>query len=335
MASKPSIGGQAVMEGVMMRGPESWAVAVRKPNKEISVHSFTLPRYAAEHKWTRKPLLRGVWTLAESLNLGFKALKISGSYAVEEENDSPEDIAKVEKAMNASLGIGMVIILALFVTIPAFISKWGGNRIGVEGDLLQNIFEGGIRITFFLGYILLISLVPDIKRVFQYHGAEHKTIYAYENDDPMDPEVIDRYSTLHVRCGTNFLFIVMFVAIIGHFLADLLLADAPIAFKLAARVLMIPVVAGLSYEVIRAAGKNDHSVIFRTVSLPGLALQKITTRPPTHDQIEVAIAAMEGVINRIAVAEPETVKVYEVKSPVESGADLLHPEKGLPGVEPA
>ncbi|HYN99445.1 MAG TPA: DUF1385 domain-containing protein, partial [Actinomycetota bacterium] len=254
---------------------------------------------------------------------------------IEEEDDTPQDAAKVEKAMNASLGIGMVIILALFVTIPAFISKWGGNRIGVEGDLLQNIFEGGIRITFFLGYILLISLVPDIKRVFQYHGAEHKTIYAYENDDPMEPEVIDRYSTLHVRCGTNFLFIVMFVAIIGHFLADLLLADAPLAFKLGARVLMIPVVAGLSYEVIRAAGKNDRSVIFRTVSLPGLALQKITTRPPTHDQIEVAIAAMEGVINRVGVAEPETVTVYEVQSPVDSADHLLQPEKGLPGVEPA
>ncbi|MEX0790788.1 MAG: DUF1385 domain-containing protein, partial [Actinomycetota bacterium] len=299
-----------------------------------AVHAFPLPRYAAEHKWTRKPLLRGVWTLGESLNLGFKALKISGSYAVEEEDDSPEDIAKVEKAMNASLGIGMVIILALFVTIPAFISKWGGNRIGVEGDLLQNIIEGGIRITFFLGYILLISLVPDIKRVFQYHGAEHKTIYAYENDDPMEPEVIDRYSTLHVRCGTNFLFIVMFVAIIGHFLADLLLSEAPLAFKLAARVLMIPVVAGLSYEVIRAAGKNDRSVIFRTVSLPGLALQKITTRPPTHDQIEVAIAAMQGVINRVSVTEPETITVYEVKSAAES-PDLLQPETGLPGVEPA
>jgi uncharacterized protein YqhQ len=337
VTSKPSIGGQAVMEGVMMRGPESWAVAVRKPNKDIAVHSFPLPSYAANHSWTRKPLLRGVWTLVESLNLGFKALKISGSYAVEEEGDSPEDAAKVEKALNASLGIGMVLILALFVTIPAFLSKWGGNRIGVEGDLLQNLVEGGIRITFFLGYILLISFVPDIKRVFQYHGAEHKTIYAYENDDPMDPEVIDRYSTLHVRCGTNFLFIVMFVAIIGHFLADVLLADAPLTVKLAARVLMIPVVAGLSYEVIRAAGKNDRSIIFRTVSLPGLALQKITTRPPTHDQIEVAIKAMEGVINRVPSAEPAKVKIYEVRSPVESAADLLHPEKKkrIPGVEPA
>ena len=317
-----------------MRGPQSWAVAVRKPNQEIAVHTFALPDYAARHPWTRKPLLRGVWTLVESLNIGFKALKISGTYAVEEETDTAEDAAKVDKAMNASLGVGMVLILALFITIPAFLSKWGGARIGVEGDLLQNLFEGGIRISFFLGYILLISLVPDIKRVFQYHGAEHKTIYAYENDDPMDPQVIDRYSTLHVRCGTNFLFIVMFVAIIGHFLADVLLATAPLGVKLAARILMIPVVAGLSYEVIRAAGKNDRSIIFRTVSLPGLALQKITTRPPSHDQIEVAIKAMEGVINRVPAAEPSKVKVYEVKSQVET-ADVLHPDRGLPGVEPA
>ncbi|HEX2054455.1 MAG TPA: DUF1385 domain-containing protein [Actinomycetota bacterium] len=335
MPSKPSIGGQAVMEGVMMRGPESWAVAVRKPDKEIVVHAFPLPEYAKNHPWTRKPLLRGVWTLVESLNLGFKALKISGTYAVEEEGDTPEDIAKVEKAMNASLGVGMVIVLALFVTIPAFLSKWGGERVGVDGDLSHNLIEGGIRIAFFLGYILLISLVPDIRRVFQYHGAEHKTIYAYENDDPMDPEVIDRYSTLHVRCGTNFLFIVMFVAIIGHFTADVVLAGAPLAVKLAARVLMIPVVAGLSYEVIRAAGRNDRSVIFRTVSLPGLALQKITTRPPTHDQIEVAIKAMEGVINRVPAAEPEKVTVYEVASPVDSVDHILQPDKGLPGVEPA
>ena len=323
------------MEGVMMRGPESWAVAVRRPNKEIAVHSFPLPEYSKNHPWTRKPLLRGVWTLVESLNLGFKALKISGTYAVEEEDTSAEEAAKIDKAMNASLGIGMVLVLALFVTIPAFLSKWGGNRIGAEGDLLQNLIEGGIRIGFFLAYISLISLVPDIRRVFQYHGAEHKTIYAYENDDPMDPEVIDRYSTLHVRCGTNFLFIVMFVAIIGHFVADLALTGAPLGAKLAARVLMIPVVAGLSYEVIRAAGKNDKSVFFRTVSLPGLALQKITTRPPTHDQIEVAIKAMEGVINRVPAAEPAKVKVYEVPSPVDSVDHLLKPEKGLPGVEPA
>lgn len=318
----------------MMRGPQSWAVAVRKQNQEIAVHSFPLPSYAADHPWTRKPLLRGVWTLAESLRLGFKALKISGAYSIEEEDDTEAEIAMVDKALNVSLAIGMFMILALFVTIPAFISKWGGDRIGVEGDLLQNLFEGGIRISFFLGYIILISFVPDIRRVFQYHGAEHKTIYAYENDDPMDPKVIDAYSTLHVRCGTNFLFIVMFVAIVGHFLADVLLMGAPLAAKLGARVFMIPVIAGLAYEVIRAAGKNDRSIIFRTASLPGLALQKITTRPPTYDQIEVAIKAMEAVINRIPASQEETVKVYQVRLHADQ-ADLLHPKKRRPGLEPA
>ncbi|MGQ0679939.1 MAG: DUF1385 domain-containing protein [Actinomycetota bacterium] len=337
MTSKPSIGGQAVMEGVMMRGPESWAVAVRKPNQEIVCHSHDLPTYAKSHKWTRRPLLRGVWVLVESMMIGFQALKISAAYSVEEEGDSPEDAATVEKTLNYSLGIGMVLITAAFITIPAAISKWGGAAIGVQGDLGQNILEGGIRMSIFLGYVILIGFVPDIRRVFQYHGAEHKTIYAYENDDPMEPEVIQRYSTLHVRCGTNFLFVVMILAIIGHFAADLLLQGFPVAVKLAVRILMIPLVAGTSYEVIRAAGKNDKSIIFRTVSLPGLAVQKITTRPPTLEQIEVAIKAMEGVINRVPAAEAvsgaATAQVVEVKAASEPGAVL--PAVPEPGVAPA
>lgn len=321
------------MEGVMMRGPESWAVAVRKPNNEIAVQSHELPTYPKTHSWTKKPLMRGVWVLVESMMIGFQALKISAAYSIEEEDDTPEDTSAVEKTLNYGLGIGMILITVAFVTIPAALSKWGGARLGIDGDLAQNLFEGGIRISIFLGYVILIGLVPDIRRVFQYHGAEHKTIYAYENDDPMEPEVIQTYSTLHVRCGTNFLFVVMILAMIGHFSADLLLQGMPVAVKLAVRVLMIPVVAGASYEVIRAAGKNDKSFIFRAVSLPGLAVQKITTRPPTLQQIEVAIKAMEGVIQRIAVAEavsvPETVKVFEVHGAPEP---LLNPE---PGVEPA
>lgn len=317
----------------MMRGPESWAVAVRKPNKEIVVESHELPTYPKTHKWTKLPFMRGVWVLVESMMIGFQALKISAAYSIEEEDDTPEDASAVEKTLNYSLGISMVLITAAFITIPAFISKWGGARIGVEGDLAQNLLEGGIRMSFFLGYVILIGFVPDIRRVFQYHGAEHKTIYAYENDDPMEPEVIQTYSTLHVRCGTNFLFVVMILAIIGHLAADLLLQGFPLAVKLAVRILMIPVVAGASYEVIRAAGKNDRSFIFRTVSLPGLAVQKITTRPPTLDQIEVAIKAMEGVIQQIAAAEtvpePETVPVFEVRGGPEP---IRAPE---PGVEPA
>ncbi len=336
MASKPAIGGQAVMEGVMMRGPVSWAVAVRKPNSQIAVESFPLPGYAERHRFMKWPFMRGIWVLIESLTIGMRALKISAAYAVDDEEgfDARND-STTDKTLNWGLGVGFVVITALFIAIPALISKWGGNRVGVESDLWQNVIEGGIRIGFFLAYILLISLVPDIRRVFQYHGAEHKTIYAYENDDPLEPSVIDGYSTLHVRCGTNFLFIVMFLAIVGHFVADVLLQGSPLAYKIAARILMIPVIAGASYEVIRAAGRNDDSLIFRAVSLPGLALQKITTRPPTHDQIEVAIKAMEGVIARVPVAEVRDARarVYEVKPGLAPG-DVLSPEPGAAGVEP-
>lgn len=312
----------------MMRGPKSWAVAVRKPNDEIVVQSHELPSYPQRHGWTRRPFLRGVWVLFESLAIGAKALKISAAYSMEEEDAAAGDVDAAEKALNYTLGIGLPVILAAFIVIPAFISKWGGNQLGISGDVAHNLAEGAIRIGFFLAYILLISLIPDIRRVFQYHGAEHKTIYAYENDDPMDPEVIDTYSTLHVRCGTNFLFIVMAVSVVGHLLVDVALLGSPLAVKLGARVLMIPLVAGTAYEVIRAAGKNEHSVIFKAASLPGLALQKITTRPPTHDQIEVAIKAMEGVIERIEAAEK--VDVYEVQ-PAEAGEHLGRE----PGIEPA
>jgi uncharacterized protein YqhQ len=323
------------MEGVMMRGPVSWAVAVRKPDSQIAVESFPLPGYADRHRWMKWPFLRGIWVLIESLTIGMRALKISAAYAVEEEGFDPRSDASTDRTLNWGLGVGFVVITALFIAIPALISKWGGVRIGVESDLWQNVIEGGIRIGFFLGYILLISLVPDIRRVFQYHGAEHKTIYAYENDDPLEPSVIDGYSTLHVRCGTNFLFIVMFLAILGHFVADVALQGSPLAVKIAARILMIPVIAGASYEVIRAAGRNDDSLIFRTVSLPGLALQKITTRPPTHDQIEVAIKAMEGVIARVPVAEVQEARrrIFEVR-PARASGDVLSPEPGTAGVEP-
>lgn len=312
----------------MMRGPKTWAVAVRKPNDEIVVQDHPLPTYPQDHGWTKRPFLRGVWVLFESLVIGAKALKISAAYSLEEEEDTQEDVESAEKALNYSLGFGLPLILAAFIIIPAFLSKWGGNQLGIEGDVAHNLVEGAIRISFFLGYILLISLIPDVRRVFQYHGAEHKTIYAYENDDPMDPKVIDTYSTLHVRCGTNFLFIVMAVSVVGHLAADVLLLGSPLAVKLGARILMIPLVSGTAYEVIRAAGKNESSWFFKAASLPGLAMQKITTRPPTHDQIEVAIKAMESVIARVEADAGQ--RVYDVQ-PAES-REILGRE---PGIEPA
>ena len=290
MANKPSIGGQAVVEGVMMRGPASWAVAVRKPDSAIACESFPLPRPPADHPWLKLPFVRGIWVLVESLTIGMRALSISAAYAAGDEGERPSD-----RQIGWSMGIAMVFFAGVFVLLPALGGKLGGRLIGIRGDLAQNVLEGALRIGMFLGYILLISLLPDIRRVFQYHGAEHKTIYAYENGDPLEPEVVDRYSTLHVRCGTNFLFIVMFLTVAVHFVMDLFLPHS-VPIRIAARLLAIPLLAGGAYEVIKAASADERSLAFRIASLPGLALQKITTRAPTRDQIEVAIRAMEAVM---------------------------------------
>jgi uncharacterized protein YqhQ len=297
MASKPSIGGQALIEGVMMRGPTSWAIAVRKPDSEIATETHPLPGHSERHKWLKWPLVRGVYVLVESLTIGLKALMISANYSLDEKDRLSE------KQLGWTMAGALVFFTGIFILLPALATKFGGRLIGVESELVQNIVEGLFRIGLFVGYLLLISMLRDIRRVFQYHGAEHKTIYAYENDDPMDPEVVDRYSTLHVRCGTNFLFIVLALTIVVHFIMDITLPES-IPLRVSARILAIPFLAGIAYEVIRAAGKRGDSLVFRIASLPGLALQRITTRPPGRDQIEVAIAAMESVIAREKLAEP-------------------------------
>lgn len=288
------------MEGVMMRGVASWAVAVRKPDLEIVVesHNIAPPR----KKWFKWPFVRGVYVLVEQLKIGIRALMISANYQLESEEESKRP---TDKQLGWTLGISLVFFSALFILAPAILSKYGGRFLGIDDPLTQNIVEGIVRIGFFLGYIFAISFVPDIRRVFQYHGAEHKTIYAYENDEPLQPEVVDKYTTLHVRCGTNFLFIVLFLTIIVHFFMDLALEEFAVPVKIAARLLAIPILAGTAYEVIKAASKNERSLIFRIASLPGLALQKITTRPPSKDQIEVAIKAMEAVIQREALPKDD------------------------------
>jgi len=187
------------------------------------------------------------------------------------------------------------------VAAPALATKLGGQAVGVNSFLGQNLIEGAIRLGLFLGYISLISLIPDIRRVYQYHGAEHKVIAAYENGDPLQPEVVDRYPTLHVRCGTNFLFIVLFLTVLVGLALDFLLPHV-LLLRVAARVVVIPLLAAFGYEIIRAASRDERSLVFRVASLPGLALQKITTRAPDRDQIEVAIKALEAVIAAEALA---------------------------------
>lgn len=276
----------------MMRGPESWSVACRRPDDSIAVERHELPKMSERHPWLRWPLLRGVMVLGESLSIGIKALMISANHALEEEEEQMS-----EKQLGWTLGFAMIMFSAVFIMLPVLGTKLMGNlfNVSADRDLAYNLIEGAIRLTLFVGYLLFIGQFKDVKRVFQYHGAEHKTIYAYENGDPMDPALIDaKYSTLHVRCGTNFLFIVLFLTIIAHFFLDLFLSAALVP-RISLRLLMIPLLAGFGYEAIKLASRNEKSLFFKISMLPGLALQRITTKPPTLDQIEVAIAAMQAV----------------------------------------
>jgi uncharacterized protein YqhQ len=297
--NKPSIGGQAVLEGVMMRGPDSWSVACRRPDESIAVESFPLPSLANRHRWLKWPLLRGCLVLGESLAIGIKALMISASQAMDEEDQLSD------RQLGWTLGVAMVLFSAVFIVLPVLGTRLleGLSGFGAGGSLTFNLVEGAIRLTLFVSYLLFIGRFPDVRRVFQYHGAEHKTIYAYENGDDLIAANIDRkYSTLHVRCGTNFLFIVLFMTIVAHFLLDLFV-PAALPIRILLRLGAIPVLAGLSYEAIKLASRNEDSLFFRVSMLPGLALQKITTQPPSIDQIEVAIAAMKAVASHLPRAD--------------------------------
>ena len=287
----------------MMRGPNSWSVACRKPDESIAVESHPLPALAEKHPWLKWPLLRGCLVLGESLAIGIKALMISAQAALDEEEQQLSD-----RQLGWTLGVAMVFFSAVFIVLPVLgtrlVERFVGN-LSEDRPLVFNLIEGGIRIGIFVGYLFVIGQFKDIRRVFQYHGAEHKTIYAYENGDPLNPAEIDsKYSTLHVRCGTNFLFIVLFLTITAHFVIDLLV-PGPLLPRIAIRLAAIPVLAGISYEVIKLASRNEESLFFRISMLPGLALQRITTKPPSLDQIEVAIAAMEAVV-KDAESEADT-----------------------------
>jgi uncharacterized protein YqhQ len=284
----------------MMRGPASWSVACRKPDETIAVEKHELPTLAKRHPWLKWPMLRGVVVLGESLTIGIKALMISANQALEEEEQMSD------RQLGWTLGLAMIMFSAVFIALPvlgtSLIERLAGRDLSRTDPLVFNLIEGGLRLGMFVGYLLLIGTFKDIRRVFQYHGAEHKTIYAYENGDALDPSEIDRkYSTLHVRCGTNFLFIVLFLTILAHFVIDLLISG-PLLPRIAIRIGAIPILAGFSYEVIKLASRNEDSLFFRISMLPGLALQKITTKPPSLDQIEVAIVAMQAVAEDIDAA---------------------------------
>ncbi len=279
---KPSIGGQAVIEGVMMKGPTHIATAVREPSGNIALQKDLVTSIGDKYPILKKPLLRGVVALGESLIYGLKALSFSAQSAGEEE----EQLSTKEIAVTMLFSLGLAILL--FVVIPTFAAKYIHHTI--TDPRLLNLFEGGLRLTIFLVYILGISSLKDIQRVFQYHGAEHKTIHAYEAGAPLDVEHIKTYSRLHPRCGTNFLLIVMVVSIIMF----AFLGWPDLFWRIMSRVLLLPVVAGISYEIIRFAGRSQNRWVACAIT-PGLWLQYLTTREPSDDQIEVAIAAFEAV----------------------------------------
>jgi uncharacterized protein YqhQ len=300
------VGGQAVLEGVMMRGVSTWAVACRRPSVdtedglpgplgEIEVTSEPLVSWAKRHRLLRLPVVRGVVALGESLKIGFRALAISANAQLEtEQGEEPEPIGGFTWGL--TILFSMALAVGLFFVVPVGATSLIKDELG--SALLFWLVEGVLRTAIFIGYLAAISKLPDLRRVFEYHGAEHKTISCYEADDRLTPARAERYSRLHPRCGTSFLLIVMVLAIFVF---------APIGLPewywlVLSRILGIPLIAGLSYEVIKWAGKNRRKAWVRALMWPGLMLQNLTTREPDREQLAVAIAALEAVL---AVETPE------------------------------
>ncbi len=301
MNKKPNVGGQAVIEGVMMRGKTHVAVAVRQPDGEISVDVRPVNSISDRYPILKKPFLRGVVSLVESLVMGMKAL----AYSAQVSGDEDEKLDSKDMALTIAVSAGLAILL--FIVIPTWSMRF---LTGVTQDhMALNLAEGVLRMAIFLAYIAAISSMNDIQRVFQYHGAEHKTIYTYEAGLPLKVENVRPFSTLHPRCGTNFLMIVMLISMfIFTFLGWPNLLE-----RIASRILLMPVIAGVSYELIRYAGAHTDNPLVRIAITPGLLLQKLTTRQPDDSQIEVAIASLKAVVPPEDLAQDEPVTCGEEK----------------------
>ena len=297
-----NIGGQAVLEGVMMRSPSNWALAVRKPDGEIAEVNHPIHSVMARHWFFRLPVVRGVIALGESLAIGFRALAISANYAAQEENDDGEVSTELSRgAIIFAFAIAIGFALMLFKVTPALITSW--LPIDTTGWFV--IVEGLIRVGIFILYLLVISLLPDLRRVFQYHAAEHKVINAYEAGEELVPEKVQRFSLIHPRCGTAFLLWVMVIAIFVF----AFLGRPPLPWLIASRILLLPLIAGIAYELIRFAGKHTGNRALMTLLAPGLWLQRLTTREPSLDQLEVSIRALKDVIRLEGSITPEERKV--------------------------
>ena len=298
--SNYSIGGQAIVEGVMMRGKYIYSLAIRKPDSTIHIENHEVKNSSKESKIRKLPIIRGIFAFINSMIIGIKIMTRSAEIAGEFDDEQP---SKFEKYLEAKFGdkltdilvfLSLIIALAfsvtLFMLLPVVITSFLNRFLGIQTWAL-GISEGLVRICIFLAYIYMISKLKDIQRVFMYHGAEHKTINCHESNEDLTVENVMKHSRLHKRCGTSFLLIVMAISM----LVFMFVRTDVVLYRLVSRVLLVPIIAGMSYEIIRWAGKSD-SVFVNIVSKPGLALQKLTTREPDAEQIECAIAAMNEVL---------------------------------------
>jgi uncharacterized protein YqhQ len=293
------IGGQAVLEGVMMRGPRNWAVAVRKPDGEIAQVARAIDSAMLRHKVLRFPILRGVVALGESLAIGFRALSVSANYAVVEEDadaagngngngsDEPAELGRWAMVFSFVIAIGFA--LAAFKVGPGLLA----DTLPISNGTWFVLVEGAIRISIFVAYLAMLSLIPSLKRVFEYHAAEHKVINAYEAGEELTPEVAQRFSLIHPRCGTSFLFwvVVLSVFVYAPF------GRLPWQWIIVTRIAFLPLIAGIAYELIRFAGRHSDNRLLMILLAPGMWLQRLTTRQPTLDQLEVSIRALREVLD--------------------------------------
>lgn len=285
------VGGQAVLEGVMMRSPHAWAIACRKPSGEVSTHREPLERLSEKHKWMGWPVMRGVITLGHAMTLGFRALRFSANVALDEipadDQGKKLEVSGWVAAVNIIISVGFFIFMYKFLPLVAATELKKVNPLFGE-QIIFNLVDGIIRIALFLLFIWGVSLLKDIHRVYEYHGAEHKTVYAFENGDPLETKSVQKYSTYHPRCGTSFLMTVMIISILVYTIIPV----TTFWSRFAVRIALLPVITGISYEIIRFAARHRGS-LFAMMTAPGLWLQRITTQPPTDDQAQCAIVALD------------------------------------------
>ncbi len=304
-----AIGGQAVLEGVMMRGPRNWAVAVRTPDGQIAQVSREIDPLMARHWALRLPIVRGVVALGESLSIGFRALAVSANYAAAEEAEGiatdnheleePAEIGRAALFFSFAVAIGFAVML--FKVSPALLT----DLLPISNGEWFVLVEGVIRVSLFIGYLGILSLIPSLRRVFQYHAAEHKAINAYEAGDELTPENVQRHSLIHPRCGTAFLLWVMVLSIFVY----ALFGRPAWYWLIVTRITFLPIIAGIAYELIRYAGKHSGNRVLMTLLAPGLWLQRLTTREPQLDQLEVSIRALREVLDRESRGGPADTRV--------------------------